>query len=632
MEKEEDLNIENIRSPEYVLKNVFKLKSFRNPQQDIIEYALKKKNLFVLMPTGGGKSLCYQLPAVIDKGITLVVSPLIALISNQISILNSLNIPAKSLNSSLKITEKREILDDLHSENPKVKLLYVTPELMATSNFRNQLINLNKRKLLARLVVDEAHCISSWGHDFRSDYLKLSWFKLTFPKLPVTALTATATKSVQDNILSLLKLEKDSNLKIFKSSFRRENLHYEVRFKGGNTENDCYKDCLETLQKIYKNRKKRLGENSKERPDGVCIIIYCYSREECDTVAQRLKNDGINASSYHAGMSSKNRDLILEKWSNTTPSTKREDALDVIVATISFGMGIDKADVRLVIHWSLPKSLEAYYQESGRAGRDGNISRCILYYSREDRDRACYHIRKDMEENKNSTASDKMNEMIKYCENTAICRHAFILNYFGEKVSSSKCPSKRCDICKNKEKVIEQKSITLNSLMSNTRSSNNDSGDIKWYKGAYIKFATDDGGNYNDNELGNNDYGVYESYNRKRKSYSHSYDDDIESDDEYDGPSHETKRTKTLGELLFNSKPPVKEKPPKPHAFSKYIISKLGLDMSKNHFIAGLKLSGREACYKMLYTQVENAISKYKTIWKSKKEGDIKDLSEEEIT
>ncbi|KAG4105646.1 ATP-dependent DNA helicase [Neocallimastix lanati (nom. inval.)] len=557
----EDSTIKNINSPEYVLKHVFKLKSFRHPQQEIIEHALKGYNIFVLMPT-------------------------------------------------------------------------VTPELMATNHFRNILIKLNKRKLLARLVVDEAHCISSWGHDFRSDYLKLNWWKLNFPKLPITALTATATEQVQDNILTLLKLKGDPRLKIFKSSFRRENLYYEVRFKGGNTENDCYKDCLETLRKIYKNRRKRLGENSKERPEGVCIIIYCYSREECDTVAQQFKKDGINAASYHAGMSSKNRDLILEKWSKTTSFTKREEALDVIVATISFGMGIDKADVRLVIHWSLPKSLEAYYQESGRAGRDGNISRCILYYSREDRDRACYHIRKDMEENKDSHASEKMNEMIKYCENTSICRHAFILNYFGEKVSSSKCPHKRCDICKNKEKVIEQKSTTLSNLINNTKSSTNSDSDIKFYKGAYIKFSSDTGISNQDGELGNNDFGVYESYNRSsyKRSYSHTYDDDdIESDeDRYESSSYEPKRTKTLGELLFNSKPPKKEKPPKPHAFSKYIISTLGLDLSKNHFIAGLKLSGREACYKLLYKQMEIAVSNYKDIWESKKEGKIKDLSDEE--
>jgi RecQ family ATP-dependent DNA helicase len=311
-----------------------------------------------------------------------------------------LKIKVASLNSQIGKRARDQIMKDLESASPTTKILYVTPELLATENFRGLMKKIYQIGYFSRLVVDEAHCISEWGHDFRKDFRALQYWKKTYPDIPVLAVTATATKNVRDDIIKQLGL---SSPKIFVSSFNRPNLFYEVRFKDPLT-NDPTEDMLKFLKLVYTNRKKRLqnGE-SAERVEGVCGIIYCFKREECERVANMLKAHKVRAAFYHGGMSAKDRKAVLSAWTDTTENTvaidreknqtpKPTDTIDIVVATISFGMGIDKDSVRFVIHWDMPKTLEGYYQESGRAGRDGKISRCILYYSRRDRDRSLHFI------------------------------------------------------------------------------------------------------------------------------------------------------------------------------------------------------------------------------------------------
>ena len=297
----------------------------------------------------------------------------------------------------------KKILADLEQDAPQVKLLYTTPELLATENFRGILKKLQTKSLISRLVIDEAHCISEWGHDFRDDYRKLHFWKDEYPQLQIVGLTATATSFVRQDIIKQLHLS--TKVKLFISSFNRANLHFEVRFKPPN--NDPYDNMLEFLHQIYRNREKRIRESgTNERADKVCGIIYCATRKTCDEVASMLKHDQVKACSYHAGLTPKTRKAILESWSGVSsgavdsrakPDSSAEamEPIDIVVATISFGMGIDKKDVRFVIHYDMPKTLESYYQESGRAGRDGHISRCILYYSHADRDRLLFLLVQD---------------------------------------------------------------------------------------------------------------------------------------------------------------------------------------------------------------------------------------------
>ncbi|TPX49829.1 hypothetical protein SeMB42_g02472 [Synchytrium endobioticum] len=431
------------------LIKVFKLKEFRDSQLDIVKATLAKRDVFVLMATGGGKSLTFQLPAVMDAGITLVVSPLLSLIQNQINALKALGINAAALNSTLKESEKKAIYAELAMLKPRFKLLYITPELMATDHFRSTLQRLYKKSALSRLVVDEAHCISEWGHEFRKNYRQLHFFKDTFPNLPVMALTASATDEVQQDIIEQLHLRKDA-FKV-RSSFNRPNLSYEVRCKP--TSNDPFDDILALLEQLYTWREKRLkADNNDERSHAICGIIYCATRATCTFLAERLAEKGIHAKAYHGA------------------DQKLDGIVDIVCATISFGMGIDRPDVRFVIHHDMPKSLEGYYQESGRAGRDGQISRCILYYSRDDRDRALFLLQSGKSEkygdaekgDENAAGGSKglesFNQMTNYCENVTQCRHAFIVKYFGEQVPTDTAAkanlcAKCCDVCKDPTKV-----------------------------------------------------------------------------------------------------------------------------------------------------------------------------------
>lgn len=380
-----------------ILKKYFGFDSFKENQEKIIKNLLEGQNIFVIMPTGGGKSLCYQLPALISEGTAIVVSPLIALMKNQVDTIRNISLNygiAHVLNSSLNKTQTKKVIDDLILGN--TKLLYVAPETLAKENN----INILKSIKISFFAIDEAHCISEWGHDFRPEYRNLQNIieKITSTS-PIIALTATATPKVQEDIKKNLGMDK---AKVYKSSFNRPNLYYEVRPK------------IDIDRQIVKYIKEHNGQSG---------IIYCLSRKKVEEFSQLLKVNGISALPYHAGLDtkirSKHQDMFLMQES------------DVIVATVAFGMGIDKPDVRYVMHYDLSKSLESYYQETGRAGRDGGIGECIAFYDYKDMEKLeKFMINKNVSERE--IGIQLLNEVIAYAE-TGISRRKYLLHYFGEK-------------------------------------------------------------------------------------------------------------------------------------------------------------------------------------------------------
>ena len=379
------------------LNKFFGFKQFKGLQKPIIENIIDNNDTFVLMPTGGGKSLCFQLPAIIKKGTAIVISPLIALMKNQVDLIRNMandDSVAHVLNSSLSKLEVQNVRTDVLNE--KTKLLYVAPESLA----KIENINFLKQTNLSFLAIDEAHCISEWGHDFRPDYRNIrSIFEKIKSKIPIIAVTATATLKVQEDILKNLEMK---NSKIFKASFNRPNLFYEVRQKDENIN-------LE----IVKYAKFNQGKSG---------IIYCLSRKKVEELTEILTINDIKAVSYHAGLDSKtrmnNQDLFIS------------ENCDIVVATIAFGMGIDKPDVRFVIHYDIPKSIESYYQETGRAGRDGGEGHCLTFYCKEDIKKLekFLSVKPIMER---EVGLDQLDDVMSYAE-TSISRRQFILNYFGE--------------------------------------------------------------------------------------------------------------------------------------------------------------------------------------------------------
>ncbi|MBB12778.1 MAG: ATP-dependent DNA helicase RecQ [Flavobacteriaceae bacterium] len=383
------------------LKFFFGFSSFKDHQEPVIENLLSKKNTFVIMPTGGGKSLCYQLPAMISEGTALVVSPLIALMKNQVDAIRGISINdgiAHVLNSSLNKTDIQRVKADLVSGT--TKLLYVAPESLA----KKDTIEFFKQIRISFLAIDEAHCISEWGHDFRPEYRNLRLIINQIDcRIPIIALTATATPKVQDDIIKNLKI---TDAKVFKSSFNRPNLYYEVRTKTSQVDFD--------IIKFIKSNNGKSG------------IVYCLARKSVEELTESLKVNGINALPYHAGLDSKTRARNQDMFLN-------EDC-NVIVATIAFGMGIDKPDVRFVIHHDIPKSIESYYQETGRAGRDGGEGHCLAFYSYKDIEKLeKFMSGKPIAEQEVGFAL--LNDMVAYAE-TSISRRKFILHYFGEKYSA----------------------------------------------------------------------------------------------------------------------------------------------------------------------------------------------------
>ena len=401
------------------LKKYFGFDTFKGEQERIIRSLLDGNDTFVLLPTGGGKSLCYQLPSLIMDGVAIVISPLIALMKNQVDAMRHYSEDdsvAHFLNSSL----NKSAIDQVKSDilNGKTKLLYVAPESLT----KEENVEFLKNVKISFYAVDEAHCISEWGHDFRPEYRRIRPIINMIGPAPIIALTATATQKVREDIKKILGMP-DANE--FKSSFNRPNLYYEVRRKT----NDIDKDII----KFIKGNAGKSG------------IIYCLSRKKVEELAEILKANGINASAYHAGMDSSARSDVQDAFI--------KENIDVIVATIAFGMGIDKPDVRFVIHYDMPKSLEGYYQETGRAGRDGGEGQCIAFYSNKD----MLKLRKFMQ-GKPVSEKDVSDELLKETEayaESSVCRRKSLLHYFGETYTAENC--KNCDNCLNPKKQVEAK-------------------------------------------------------------------------------------------------------------------------------------------------------------------------------
>ncbi|PWY86181.1 ATP-dependent DNA helicase [Aspergillus heteromorphus CBS 117.55] len=461
---------------DFYLRRVFQKKSFRPLQREVVAAAIEGHDVFLQANTSFGKSLCFQLPAVISHGVTVVICPLLALMTDQVKALQALGIAVATINSTTPIAERRTILDDLLSGHPRTRLLYVTPELCQTETFRRNLQTIHRQGELIRIAIDEAHCISEWGHDFRPAYKELGWFRRTLahPPVPITALTATATPRVREDIIKLLGLDA-TQLKIFNTPSARPNLHYEIRylddFASDPTEPEGFQinDLVSWLQAVQTRREAGIGDESATLPP-ISGIIYVPLRTVCDKLATSLSaawGDRVHAVAYHAGLSSEDRTRIQTEWTsskfvpqttttttttNNSTESPKTPAFYIIVATTAFGMGIDSPHVRFVIHWSPPRSFEGFVQESGRAGRDGCAAASIVYYNTQERDRILDRLQRDIENARNRAGGQINNQnnrsqttlqnqlarlssfekVVSYCENTSRCRHDLIKDFFGD--------------------------------------------------------------------------------------------------------------------------------------------------------------------------------------------------------
>ncbi len=422
--------MENLAQPSFpnqealhVLKNYFGYDSFRHPQEEIINDVIAGQDVLVLMPTGGGKSLCYQIPSLVRPGVGIVVSPLIALMEDQVAALKLLGIKAAYYNSSLNNEQARQVLAQLH--NNELDLLYIAPERIVGSSFLERLNECN----IALFAIDEAHCISQWGHDFRPEYAALGILKTQFPEVPIIALTATADQQTRKDIVVRLNYQP----KKYVASFNRPNIHYQVVAKtNGVKQINQFLEAFETQQSG---------------------IIYCSTRNTVELTAAKLQELGYKARAYHAGLTHNERREVQDLF--------RYDRIDIVVATIAFGMGIDKPNVRFVIHYDLPKNIEGYYQETGRAGRDGLAARALLLYDGADSARLRAWIEQIPQEEQRRIESNKLNHMLAFAE-ASHCRRQILLRYFDEP-SDQEC--KYCDVCDNPP-VMEDATVEAQKFLS----------------------------------------------------------------------------------------------------------------------------------------------------------------------
>lgn len=399
-------------------------------QKQVIDHFVEGGDSVVVMPTGGGKSLCFQLPALMRDGTTIVISPLISLMKDQVDALNANGVAATMLNSSISPEELNDRMQK--AQKGHYKLIYIAPERLANTFVRDWLTRIH----VTALAVDEAHCISQWGHDFRPDYRNLKLFREQFPEIPIIALTASATEHVRADIVRELALRKH---KVFVSRFYRENLHIRVISKSG------------AIDKIIHLINKHRNEST---------IVYCFSRKETEMLADVLRAEGISADCYHAGMTSEARYKTQDAFAH--------DDINVIVATIAFGMGIDKPDVRLVIHKTFPKTIEGYYQEIGRAGRDGLTSECVMLYSAGDKMKLDYFLRQMEDKAHRASEEKKIREVMQYAQ-SRICRWQWITAYFGQ----SELPEcGQCDVCLSNKKCEDATEIVQKILSAVVRTGN----------------------------------------------------------------------------------------------------------------------------------------------------------------
>ncbi|XP_069129051.1 ATP-dependent DNA helicase Q5-like [Argopecten irradians] len=586
-----------------VLTTVFKHKDFKSKLQKQATRCVLHGNhdVFISMPTGAGKSLCYQLPARYGKvGVTLVVSPLIALMQDQLEHLDHLKIPSETLNSKQTVKEKKRVLGDLNSAKPRTRLLYITPEQAATDGFKAVADSLIKKNLLRYLVVDEAHCVSQWGHDFRPDYLKLGQLRKKMPGIPCIALTATATAQVVTDIEKQLQLK--TPVKKFKSSCFRSNLFYDVAMKEviGNPYGDL-NQFARTALNCLKGHESEIDNWSEFG----CGIVYCRTRNACDEVASHLTRLGMPSKPYHAGLKNDVREEIQSSW--------MEGNFPIIAATISFGMGVDKANVRFVAHWTLPKSMAGYYQESGRAGRDGNKSYCRLYYARNERDTVAFLIQKETTKfskadkavtaEKQKAAQKSFEAIVKYCEDQD-CRHWAIARYFGD--VKPECEGS-CDVCKEPKRVAK----AIHDLQTGSYANFNN----KKGGGGGIYFYEDDDDDDDPGMYGGGRRGAKSEYDSYSRSYDNGADDDddaayrrekkeqLEKKQRHNFIMREFKKRKGGGDDSSTST--VTEEPdeePDPDC---------PLRDAANHKIPKLTIKGREYCMGMLEKAMRDNFSQY---------------------